>query len=527
MKRGLVIFSFFIFAAAHIYLARGPIRDYSPTYDEPVHLTAGAVFWKAGEYRFNGYHHPPFGEMWSAIPLIFMNPLVPTRHEAWLSQRWTPREQYEFADLFLTKNRVPAEKMMAAGRWMQVALSCLLGAVVTFSAFTLAGAGAAVMAAFCWAGSPVFLASGTLVSTDLAFALFFFGFFVFLTDMTSFPKNIAAGICLGLAFGSKYFALSVFPIVAVLLVMEPAIRKSLRAWIVITMTGLITLALLYRFSNLDVFWNGLSALFGRSQAGRSSYFIGRHGADGWLLYFPFVFLVKTPVPLLAGTIAALSAVALRKVSLPKVLWVPPLLFFAAACISKVQIGHRHLLAIYPFLFVIIAVAVEKWLGPRRWWSVPFFLWLMAGTWSVRPNFLGYFNETIGGPANGYRYLTDSNLDWGQGLKMLAAELSGQQKANGIYLSYFGVIDPHEYGIRYLDIGSDRIIERMDDTNTILSDPSLLAISVTNLQSTYYADHAAFDWLKGKTPVKRVANSIFIYDFSNDPESLSRLRRMRA
>jgi hypothetical protein len=30
-----------------------------------------------------------------------------------------------------------------------------------------------------------------------------------------------------------------------------------------------------------------------------------------------------------------------------------------------------------------------------------------------PDFIAYFNELAGGPQNGYRWLADSNLDWGQ------------------------------------------------------------------------------------------------------------------
>ena len=34
---------------------------------------------------------------------------------------------------------------------------------------------------------------------------------------------------------------------------------------------------------------------------------------------------------------------------------------------------------------------------------------------VHPNYLAYFNEAAGGPAQGWRWLVDSNVDWGQEL----------------------------------------------------------------------------------------------------------------
>jgi len=103
---------------AHIFLAKGPIDLYSPTYDEPLHLTAGYVYLETHDYRINGHHHPPFGEMWAALPLLFMKPILPKQHEAWLEQKWNAFSQYQFVDTFLYKNRVLAECMMSAGRWM-------------------------------------------------------------------------------------------------------------------------------------------------------------------------------------------------------------------------------------------------------------------------------------------------------------------------------------------------------------------------------------------------------------------------
>jgi len=36
--------------------------------------------------------------------------------------------------------------------------------------------------------------------------------------------------------------------------------------------------------------------------------------------------------------------------------------------------------------------------------------------TVAPHYLAYFNELAGGPANGFKELADSNLDWGQDLR---------------------------------------------------------------------------------------------------------------
>ena len=49
-------------------------------------------------------------------------------------------------------------------------------------------------------------------------------------------------------------------------------------------------------------------------------------------------------------------------------------------------------------------------------SVAWVLWASVSVW---PHGLCYTNEMWGGTSNGYRCLSDSNYDWGQGLKELA------------------------------------------------------------------------------------------------------------
>ena len=78
------------------------------------------------------------------------------------------------------------------------------------------------------------------------------------------------------------------------------------------------------------------------------------------------------------------------------------------------------------------------------------IWAAVEAIAIHPHFLAYFNEIVGGSANGYKHLTDSNVDWGQGLKALGESLSEKDRADGIYLCYFGTADPHAYGIRAPD-----------------------------------------------------------------------------
>lgn len=522
--------------AFHVFLARGPIRDYAPTYDEPLHLTSGYVYLKTADYRINGYHHPAFGEMWAALPLLWMNVPIPKDHNAWILKRWDPLSQFRFADTFLYKNTISAERLMEAGRWMQVGLSLILGVLVGFVAWKLGGAWSAFFSLVFWALSPTVLANGTLVSTDMAFATTTFLFFASFLLPPNKMQAFLSGTALGFSLVSKYFAIANLPMLICVaafqwakdrkLFWEKAKKYGSLQYLFYFFIGVFLIfVVVYQGFDFSVFSSGIQRIFGRSQMGRASFFMGGHRNEGWLFYFPVLFLLKTPIPLLFAFVAASVFSLRKKIHVPSVLWIPPILFFLLACLSKVQIGHRYILMVYPFLFVVGGLALAQNVA-MRWMGGVGVLWLLASAWWVHPHFLPYFNELIGGPAQGYKYFTDSNNDWGQGIKGLSAVLEPSDLENGIYLSYFGVADPHVYGLKYYDVGSDAIAAHSDDSTFRQLKPTKFAISITNLQATYYSHKDVFSWLGEFEPWKRVGHSIFIYDFKNRPDALSRLEQLR-
>jgi len=126
MKKTAFIILFLLMGLTHVFLGKTALTSLSPTFDEPVHLTAGYIYWTMGnykrQYRFNGFDHPPFGEMWANLPLLFLKPKLPLNHPAWASQRWRHDDQYPFADEFVYKNHIPADRLIAAGRAALLAL---------------------------------------------------------------------------------------------------------------------------------------------------------------------------------------------------------------------------------------------------------------------------------------------------------------------------------------------------------------------------------------------------------------------
>src|ERR1700757_4210159 len=64
-----------------------------------------------------------------------------------------------------------------------------------------------------------------------------------------------------------------------------------------------------------------------------------------------------------------------------------------------------------------------------------------------PNYMAYSNEAWGGPSHTYRYLSDSNTDWGQQLKA-TKQYVDQRGIKQCWIAYFvaPLVLPSDYGI---------------------------------------------------------------------------------
>ena len=127
------------------------------------------------------------------------------------------------------------------------------------------------------------------------------------------------------------------------------------------------------------------------------------------------------------------------------------------------------------------------------------LWLAFGTLRTGPFYLTYFNELIGGPANGYRYLAGPDVDWGQGLKALADYLRWND-IREVKLAYFGTDDPRMYGIKY---------ELLRPGEPTTGDIALSVSFVWNIHG-FPNCRGEYGWLQQYRPIATVASSILLY-----------------
>jgi hypothetical protein len=96
----------------------------------------------------------------------------------------------------------------------------------------------------------------------------------------------------------------------------------------------------------------------------------------------------------------------------------------------------------------------------------------------------------------YRLLTDSNLDWGQGLLALQ-DYQRNHPGEPIALSYFGSIDPRLYGIQSNELGSQRL------SGTIV-------VSATNLSGQFLTDPERYRWLLQQRPAAILDHSLYVF-----------------
>jgi hypothetical protein len=127
----------------------------------------------------------------------------------------------------------------------------------------------------------------------------------------------------------------------------------------------------------------------------------------------------------------------------------------------------------------------------------------AEAYAIHPHYLTFFNTPAGGPKAGPRYLLDSNLDWGQDLKNLKVFMN-DNRLDSVCLFYFGYAAPSYYGIK------EQYLPRTWDKDELQRTDCIGAISVTLLHDLYIKP-GSYEWLRQRTPLGTVGNSIYIYD----------------
>ena len=495
----------------------------APTVDEQAHIARGLSYLRTGDLRLY-IGHPPFINLLEALPLAARDDVtLPLDSKAWEHADWIA-----FSDEFLWKRGNDVGAVIHLARIPVVLLAAGLGFLVFRFACEVAGPAAGLAALLAFVLDPNLTAHSRIATTDLGVTALLFAAVYAWRRMALSPRPgwiAAAGVTLGLALVSKFTAMLWVPVLAIGALLMSEERRRAWRWLVpaLLVAGLAAWAV-YRFEARPIaglgvslpvplasYWEELLWLVD-SVNEMPYYLFGEISRAGWWYYFPVALLVKTPLPLLIG--AASGAVlwarggAARRRDLLLVL--PPAVYFSTTLVWSFNVGYRHLLPILPHLHVLTGLVVAwTWrrqrLAPRAL-AAAGLGWLAVSALAIYPHHLSYFNELAGGPANGYRVLVDSNLDWGQDLIRLADAVRAGD-LNPVHVSLLSTAKPPYYGIDEIDLPPKPAL----NWHPLTPEPGWYAISVSNLAgATVPQDPDAFDYFRRREPDLRVAYSINLY-----------------
>ena len=554
-------------------LATGCWRIYSNTWDEPEHLAAGIELLDRGKYEYDT-EHPPLARVFLAI-----GPYLAGAHSFGTPP---PEGTPEGLHILYMKGAYWRDLTLARLGVLPF-LALLLVATWLWARQLLPSDAAALLAVVLLVSVPPVLGHAALASLDVAaaatmlLALYALQCWIVSARMRD---AVLFGLASGLAVVTKF---SGVPFIGVSLIVlasthaalgragsgasaPPWWRTRLAGLALAALAGLVPVFIAYGPRAMDpggVAWrfnwavsyllnaqgaahafgvllshlwlpreledlaNGIVAVKAHNDTGHLSYLLGEVRLTGWWYFYLVALAVKTPIPLLVAGPAGMAWLAAsgwrRRDSwaVAPLAAVVAMLVFASA-VSRINIGIRHVLIVYPFFALGAAsLVVRAWralqpaagingspmvnqtvnhrqtqLHTLRLLGAAALLvglvWQLSTLWRAYPDYLPWFNETVG--AHPERVLVDSDLDWGQDLRRL--ELRAAQLHIGhLNLAYRGTADLRREPLPQLHILPPR--ERATGW-----------VAVSQLART--RNLSDYDWLDAYRPVERVGKTIDLY-----------------
>ncbi len=415
-----------------------------------------------------------------------------------------------FARLLVQELNPDTRKIITRARIPTMILSVLLGLLVFLWAKELFGEPAGLLALFLYCLDPNLMAHSNLATNDLAAAFFISLSLYFYWRWWRSPAGFnlgLAGIFLGLAQLSKFTAVLLYPLFLMLwLISFSRLKKNrpelgwvklkrpdfhLNSWSVLIifllsllviwagygfqgsprwnfggllqggicssegLTGLVKCSLVGLLEKIPLpprtFYYGFAqTLLLTEQHENALYFWGMVGQKGWWYYYPVLFLIKTPLPtliLFALALGARKKIRAENFSGKLFLLAPAAWFFLCfVLLNRKELGIRHLLMIYPLIFIFCSGLAALAQESRRLkiWIGVLLAWLAISSLITWPSYLTYFNEAVGRRYGGLK-ISVLGEDWGQDLPALAAF----QKKHHLYPLYYQpyvIGNPGAYGL---------------------------------------------------------------------------------
>jgi hypothetical protein len=507
------------------------------TVDEQVHILRGVSLWQNGDLRFQGEHMPL--SHWLNGLLLQGDPALPRLTDL---PSWPSTNRLVMApELFWTTTEIAdVHRFLFLARFSILCSGMMLGALLLkWSRRMSRGWSEQQRLLMVWstgvlfAFSPNLIAVTTVATTDGLTVVLFSAVLFTLWHYQQQPTTlrwILFSALTGLALATKLTNLVLLPVIFLLVLQDTgwrAWRRYLPRFLLLAGVGWFTHWVVYLFEwrRLQPNWPSLPAatylnsifrVGGHIDQGHYSFLLGERSIEGWWHYFGVATAVKLPTPVI---ILLLSAIGLliyhyrRPLPGPRpaFLLLPALALFLLASGLRLNIGIRHIMPIWPLLWLLIVAQLPHFWTNRvgRVSLMILFAALIIGTLRQHPHHLAYFNSLVGGSSHGYRVLGDSNLDWGQDLNLLHDYLQEEGGLDTIFLSYYGAANPLAYGFPAQNLIDGQEIPA--DFKPANPAPGVYAISVSHLQGLGLQDPDLFDWFRYREPIAQFGYTINLYE----------------
>lgn len=567
--------------------------------DDTMHIPSGYSYLKTHDFRLNE-EHPPFIKVLSAIGLEHVQPELPLDSDGW-SKAEEPGDPDDgtntFCGDFFHRNADKFEQIIYWGRLPVVLVPVLLAVVVWAFARILFGDLAAILSVFFLLSEPNIIANSTFVQDDVAAALALLCWVFALRAYFLKPVfGHAVLLALAIAFGLlvKHSLVVLVPIAIVLLVAHGLWRRFKYkehlcryfgfALIILGCAYIVFLAgyafdasfidddeavFISEWFNVTGGWSdsfqnflvhltivlpkyylwGMDMVVNDVRNGRPAFLFGQVSQTGWWYYFPVAFVLKTTIPFLLVTVAGIGwtiwETVRRRWLHGLYLVVPSLGYLALSMASHLNIGVRHIMPVFPLFAVMGAGAVAAFLSIvrfKRWLSSKLLVAVLVAAMVLTvimtfPDYTTYFSPLAGGSANGWRLLSDSNVETGQDVNSLAAYLKerGETQVEGLfvgsgYIEYYGVDNceiPCDDDQESEQKSNDQSAEDNDNSNEDQDQPEVpdrqeqpanyMAIGAWYLEEIDLTPEqkAVIDRYRSTQPEAVIGNAIFVFRKKQD------------
>ena len=497
------------FGLVVLYLAQilAATHFQSQTNDEGYHLMAGYRYWQCGDFGINP-EHPPLLKFVASAPLWLLHTPAPQgvcgqessdKYEGYgRSFHWYYQEGHDPDRMMIIARTAAAvfSCVLAVGCFLFATelfgwLAGLLALLLLVSEPTLIAHGALVT-------------TDTAV-TALMFATVFASYRYF--QKRTLARLLLTGVLTGLTFAAKHSGVLVIPVLALLTLFEAwrsaksETSAKVRIWLqhiaALAAIGAVSLTVLWAFYGFryaprpngvgmavplatflqmsqeqgnrsvmvvhmiptlaryhllpEAYLYGFVDVLTISSPGQPPFLLGKLYPHGQWFYFPVTFVIKSTLGFLGLFGLALVAVPWRKSGLGRQVFylaAPVAVVMAAGMTSGLNIGYRHVLPMVPYLCVLLGATASLLMERSRGWRVAVIVLLalhVISSLRTFPNYIPYSNEAWGGPSRTYRYLTDANADWGQGMRAVKRYLD-DNNISDCWFAYDGVTSTEYYGV---------------------------------------------------------------------------------